>query len=133
MKASWMVLLGLLAPAAFFGWWALGRGPSGGFFRDGIELFVGTDPLDACADTSTVNDERGPAYGEPVSAWPPDFNESAFTDMGDLGALADHWVYLGNPYGVRYDLNANGICDIGDLVALASYWMGTGYDTCTVG
>jgi hypothetical protein len=105
------------------------QGPGVGFFRDSVELFVGTDPLDDCADTPTPNDETGVG----VSPWPPDFNDNGFTDIGDLVALADHWTYLGNPYGIRHDLNANGMCDIGDLVALATYWVGTGYDTCTVG
>jgi hypothetical protein len=101
--------------------------------RDEVEAFIGTDPLDECADTSDFNDERGPAYGEARSPWPPDFNDSGYTDIGDLVALAEHWTYAGKPYGVRYDLNANGFCDIGDLVALATYWVGTGYSTCTVG
>jgi hypothetical protein len=102
-------------------------------FRDEAEAFMGTDPLDECADTSAFNDERGPDYDEPVSPWPPDFNDSGYTDIGDLVALAEHWTYIGNPYGVRYDLNANGFCDIGDLVFLAFHWLGSGYDTCTVG
>jgi len=106
-----------------------GMGPSGGFFRDGIELFVGTDHLDECADTSDPNDETG--VGE--SPWPPDFNDNGMTDIGDLVGLKNHWVPLGNPYGVRYDLNANGMCDIGDLVILKYYWIGSGHDTCTVG
>jgi hypothetical protein len=110
-----------------------GLGPSGGFFRDEVEAFMGSDPLDDCADTNTPNDERGPAYGEPLSPWPPDFNDNGRTDIGDLVLLVNHWVALGNPYGVRYDLNKNGICDIGDLVIFCNYWVGSGYDTCTVG
>jgi hypothetical protein len=106
-----------------------GLGPSGGFFRDGVEAFMGTDPADPCADTTTANDETG--AGE--SPWPPDFNDNGLVDIGDLVGLRYHWVPLGEPYGVRYDLNANGLCDIGDLVALSYYWVGTGYDTCTVG
>jgi hypothetical protein len=102
-------------------------------FTDAAENFMGTDPADDCADNSTPNNERGPAYGEPLSPWPPDFNDNGYTDIGDLVALANHWVPLGNPYGARYDLNANGVCDIGDLVTLATYWPGTGHDTCTVG
>jgi hypothetical protein len=106
-----------------------GQGPSGGFFRDGVETFIGTDPLDPCADTTTANDETG--VGE--SPWPPDFNDNGLVDIGDLVALRNHWVPLGEPYGERYDLNANGLCDIGDLVVLRTYWTGSGYDTCTVG
>jgi hypothetical protein len=106
-----------------------GLGPPPGYFTDSVELFIGTDPQDECADTATFNDETGVG----VSPWPPDFNDNGFTDIGDLIALTDHWTYLGNPYGVRYDLNANGFCDIGDLVALATYYVGSGHDTCTVG
>jgi len=195
---------------------SLGQGPQpAGFFRDAVELFVGTDPADDCADTDTLNNERGPdncpfddnpsqadddgdglgaacdpddgiantdedgdgvdnlpdncpqvsnpgqadadndglgddcddddvnpnpdidgdTYGnqEPLSPWPPDFNDNGETDIGDLVGLKNHWVPLGNPYGVRYDLNANGECDIGDLVILKYYWVGGGHDTCTVG
>jgi branched-chain amino acid transport system substrate-binding protein len=108
---------------------SLGQGPSGGFFRDSVELFMGTDPLDNCADTSAANDETG--VGD--SPWPPDFNDNGLIDIGDLVALRNHWVPLGETYGERYDLNANGLCDIGDLVALRYYWVGSGYDTCTVG
>jgi hypothetical protein len=108
-------------------------GPCCFLFRDDAELFMGTDPYDNCADTATPNNERGPEYGEPLSPWPPDFNDNGRTDIGDLVALKNHWVPLGNPYGPRYDLNANGICDIGDLVVLKLYWVGSGRDTCTVG
>jgi hypothetical protein len=103
------------------------------FLNDRVELFMGTDPQDACADDTTPNNERGPAYGELFSPWPPDFNDNGGTDIGDLVGLADHWVPMGKPYGARYDLNANGFCDIGDLVVLATYWPGTGRSTCTVG
>jgi hypothetical protein len=96
---------------------------------DRVELFIGTDPLDSCADTSAFNDETGVG----VSPWGPDFNDSGYTDIGDLSALADHWTFMAKPYGVRYDLNGNGFCDIGDLVSLATYWPGTGKDKCKVG
>jgi hypothetical protein len=105
------------------------QGAGAGFFRDSVELFIGTDPADACADTSAANDETGAG----VSPWPPDFNDNGLLDIGDLVALRNHWVPLGEQYGVRYDLNANGLCDIGDLVVLRTYWSGSGHDTCTVG
>jgi hypothetical protein len=97
--------------------------PNGGFFRDEAELFIGTDPLDNCADTPEPNDERGPAYGEPLSPWPADFNDDSQVDIGDLVGLRNHWVPMGEPYSIRYDLNANGLCDIGDLVVLKYYWL----------
>lgn len=98
-------------------------------FTDAAEVFMGTDPDDNCADTSTARDEEGGAYSEPLSPWPPDFNDNGFIDIGDLVALSEHWTYHGYPYHHRYDLNANGFCDIGDLSILAEY-MGM---TCTVG
>jgi len=113
-----------------------GKGLREGFpwyFDDWKEDFIGTDPTDNCADTATPMDERGPDYGEPLSPWPPDFNDNGFTDIGDLVGLKNHWVPIGNPYHHRYDLNANGMCDIGDLVLLKTYWIGTGKDKCIVG
>jgi hypothetical protein len=48
------------------------------------ESFIGTDPNDSCADTTTPNDERGLAFGEPLSPWPTDTN-----DNGRLTTIAD--------------------------------------------
>jgi hypothetical protein len=110
-----------------------GAGPAPGFFRDSRELFMGTDPLDECADTATSNDERGPAFGEPLSPWPPDFNDSGKVTSGDLVLFKQHYM---NPamYNVRYDLNASGGPTItsADLVIFKSYYIGSGRDTCTV-
>lgn len=55
---------------------------------DTAEGAVGTDPLDACADTATPNDERGPAFSEPVPPWPPDFNDDRSVTGADLSAVA---------------------------------------------
>jgi hypothetical protein len=96
------------------------------FFSDEVEVFLDTDPTEACPTTAVANDEA-------VDAWPPDFNDNGQTDIGDLVLLKNHWVPLGNPYGARYDLNASGMGDIGDLVILKLYWIGGGYDTCSVG
>jgi len=96
------------------------------YWRDGIELFMGTDPLDECADTATVLDERGPAYGEPLSPWPPDFNDNGRLDIGDLILLRTWWF---GDYSTRYDLNGSGGRDIGDLIVMRTYWP----FECTVG
>jgi hypothetical protein len=85
---------------------SLGQGPSGGFFRDGIELFVGTSPLVAC----------GPG------AWPPDFNDSGRVTSGDLVLFRQHYEPLGGSYNVRYDLNASGAITSGDLVVFKKYY-----------
>jgi len=58
-------------------------------WKDGSEAnFIGTDPLDACADTTTAYDERGPGFGEPVPPWPPDFNDDGSVTGADLSAVA---------------------------------------------
>jgi hypothetical protein len=111
-----------------------GYGSDPGFFRNSRELFMGTDPLDNCADTSTSRDEEGPGAGEPVSPWPPDFNDTGKVTAGDLQLFAMHYNDA-LTYDVRYDLNASGPPKItsGDLQVLAYYYVGSGNDTCTVG
>jgi len=94
------------------------------FFRDGVEIFIGTDPLDDCADTDIPNDETGAG----VSPWPPDFNDTGELDIGDLILLREWWF---GDYSTRYDLNASGGKDIADLIVMRTYWFG--YDTCSVG
>jgi hypothetical protein len=86
------------------------------FWRDGIEKFVGTNPLDNCPNTSTSNDE-------PVDAWPPDFNDSQKVTSGDLQIFALHYNDAAT-YGARYDLNASGGPKItaGDLQIFAIYY-----------
>ncbi|MGD0205509.1 MAG: hypothetical protein ABSB57_03585 [Dehalococcoidia bacterium] len=89
-------------------------------FRDEVEGFVGTDPLDACPDSPSD------------AAWPPDFNNSGAVTSGDLVLFAQHYMDLAT-YSARYDLNASGPPKItsGDLVIFAKYYVGTGHDTCT--
>jgi len=79
------------------------------FFRDTIELFVGTSPLVAC----------GPG------AWPPDFNDSGGVTSGDLVLFRQHYVPLDPSilYDTRYDLNGSEAITSGDLVILAIYWL----------
>jgi subtilisin family serine protease len=105
---------------------SLGQGPGAGFFRDSVELFIGTDPADDCADSDTPNDETG--VGE--SPWGPDFNDTGKATSGDLQLFAQHYVNAAT-YDVRYDLNASGgpKITVGDLVVFAYYYLGS----CTVG
>ena len=107
---------------------SLGLGPApGGFFPNATELFIGTDPEDPCADTSTPNNED-------PDPWPPDFNDTRKVTVGDLVLFSAHY---NNPstYDHRYDLNASGPPTItsGDLVIFTQYYTGNGHDTCTVG
>jgi hypothetical protein len=101
---------------------------AGGFFRDDVELFIGSDPFDACADDTIPNNERGPAYGEPVPAWPPDFNDTGKVTSGDLQLFAQHYASA-EAYDRRYDLNGTGKITTGDLQILATYWQ----MSCSVG
>jgi len=102
--------------------YALGTGA--GYFKDSAELFMNTDPLDDCADTSDPLDETG--VGE--SPWPPDFNDTGELDIGDLILLREWWF---GAYSPRYDLNASGGKDIADLIRMRTYWFD--HDTCSVG
>jgi Tol biopolymer transport system component len=76
------------------------------FFRDDVELFIGTNPLVAC----------GPG------AWPPDFNNSGSVTSGDLVLFRQHYEPLGGLYDARYDLNATGSITSGDLVVFKKYY-----------
>ncbi|MCJ7511281.1 MAG: dockerin type I domain-containing protein [Dehalococcoidia bacterium] len=75
----------------------------GGYFDDNIELFLGTNPLDPCANTTTANDEAD-------DKWPPDFNDDRTANVLDvIMAFGDRMdTCQGNPqYLRRSDLNAD--------------------------
>jgi subtilisin-like proprotein convertase family protein len=84
-------------------------------FADDKELYMGTDPLDAC----------GPG------AWPPDFNDTGRVTVADLQLFSSHYAPRGGTYAARYDLNASGPPKItsADLVIFAKYY----WASCTVG
>ena len=48
-------------------------------FSDYIELYLGTDPVDACPDAITDD------------AWPPDMNNDTRANVLDVLLLAPHW------------------------------------------
>jgi hypothetical protein len=89
-----------------------GRDSSGRpYFRDEVEAFVGTDPLDACAD------------GRSDAAWPPDFNNDRKVGLRDVVELCRH---LGSReasprYSARHDLNADGRIGWQDAQILKRY------------
>ncbi|MGA9350547.1 MAG: thrombospondin type 3 repeat-containing protein [Anaerolineae bacterium] len=58
-----------------------GRGTAAGlgFFRDSVELFMGTDPSDDCSDQPSDAD-----------AWPPDFNASGTVNDADGAWFQQH-------------------------------------------
>ena len=46
-----------------------------------------TVPADACADTLSPNDERGPSFGEPLSPWPPDIDDNRLINLLDVSQV----------------------------------------------
>jgi hypothetical protein len=87
------------------------------------EAFVGTDPADGCADTTTPNDEEGPGVGEPVSPWAPDTNDNRIVQIGDVLAVgAALNTSPPNPnYKARFDWNGNGLVSIQDLLQVGPF------------
>ena len=74
-------------------------------FSDASEAVIGTDVLDRCADTTTPDDERGPAFGEPVSPWPADINDDRFVDIiGDISKVTGAFAQSVPPAPARYDV-----------------------------
>ena len=74
-------------------------------YNDGVELYIGTDPVDACPDDSSDD------------AWPPDINNDASANIADVfqykGKLGKS---AGDPdYVQRLDLNADGAVNIADV------------------
>ncbi len=90
------------------------------------EEFLGTDPLDKCADTPDLFDERGPEYGEPPSPWPPDVNDSGSTTLGDMLAFAPHFLAIAGQhenYWARFDLNGDGKVSLSDVLSIAPFFL----------
>ncbi len=84
------------------------------WFRDEIELFVGTDPLNPCAD-DTVDDN------EADDKWPPDFSDDQAVNIQDRARMVSQ--ILSGLYDQRFDLNADGELNIGDR-AIEVLYMG---------
>ena len=114
---------------------SLGLGdPFGLFFRDEVEAFLaraedpdGLDPLDACADTATANDEDDDKLAV-------DFDDSQSVDGSDVSLFADRFSTekdvpppIGRqPYIERFDIYPTGVSlhkiDGSDVSVLASYF-----------
>jgi len=88
------------------------------------EVFIGTDPDDACADTTTWYDERGPAFGEPLSPWPPDVTDDGRVSLSDFLAFAPSFLKFDpDPaYDPRFDWNASGGVTLSDALSIAPYF-----------
>jgi hypothetical protein len=80
------------------------------WFRDEVEVFIGTNPYDACS---------GPGQ----DAWPPDTNHNAAVDvldvvlfMGHIGSLESDLAYLR-----RLDIDANREINVLDVVRVRPF------------
>lgn len=89
----------------------------GGYFDDSIEVFVGTNPLDPCANTTAANDEAD-------DKWPPDFNDDRVVDVTDYLLLSGRpQVCDDDPqYAQRFDLDANHCIDQEDVNVFLVYF-----------
>ncbi len=84
------------------------------WFRDEIELFVGTDPLNPCAD-DTIDDN------EADDKWPPDFSDDQAVNIQDRARIVSQ--LLSGIYDQRFDLNADGVVNIQDRAIEVLYVM----------
>ncbi len=95
----------------------------------GPESFIGTDPDDRCADDVMPNNERGPAFGEPLSPWPMDINDDRQAGLADI--LSYIPVYLtmtgDGHYNARWDLTADGKIGLADILTYIPFYL----TTCT--
>lgn len=73
-------------------------------FKDWVENYIGTDPLDRCPDS----------LSDP--AWPPDFNNDKVVNSIDYGLFESKWGTTSR----RYDLDADGAVHIFDKSILYS-------------
>jgi hypothetical protein len=106
-------------------------------YTDNVEVRLSTDPQDACGDTTTPYDERGFDYYEPISPWPPDFDDSQIVNIIDLNVLLPpplgSWgATSGDPlYYARRDLVPDGVINMIDLNKVLPPPLGAWGQTCT--
>jgi hypothetical protein len=84
-------------------------------FCDGLEVYLGTDPLDNCSDDPTDD------------AWPLDINNDAIVNLG--GDVNNYAGKLGcsvatNPECQRLDINGDGVISLGGDLSLYVGMMG---------
>ena len=94
-------------------------------FTDTRESFVGTDTIDRCAADTIVNNERGPAFGEPLSPWPSDINDNRTTSLPDILAFSPHFnkVSPDPAYDKRFDLSGtNNTVSLPDILAVSPFF-----------
>jgi hypothetical protein len=95
----------------------------------GPESSIGTDPDLACARTTMANDERGPAFGEPLSPWPVDINDDRKVGLADILSYIPVYLTTGPmpPYNPRYDLNTDNKIGLADILTYVPFYL----TTCT--
>ncbi|MCH8345552.1 MAG: hypothetical protein IIC87_01330 [Chloroflexi bacterium] len=98
-------------------------------FSDGMELFMGTLPLQSCPETAAPHDEA-------LDAWPPDFDDNQSVEINDLlGAGVSFKGSFGSSegdaaYSARFDMNASGEIDITDLLGAGASFKSTFGQSC---
>ena len=118
-------------------WPALQSDADSDSYTDNVEVRLSTDPQDACGDTTTPYDERGFDYYEPISPWPPDFDDSQIVNIIDLNVLLPpplgSWgATSGDPlYYARRDLFPDGVINLIDLNKVLPPPLGAWGQTCT--
>jgi DMSO/TMAO reductase YedYZ molybdopterin-dependent catalytic subunit len=84
--------------------------------NDGIaddkELYIGTDPLDACADQP----------GD-LDAWPPDIDMDTWADVGDVLMFKPVILTTVPPSSPRYDFDMDQSIDVGDILMFKPFIM----------
>jgi hypothetical protein len=83
----------------------------------GAETSIGTDPADACPDTSDPNDEAD-------DKWPPDWDDTQTVNLMDLLPFKPHFntTYPDPLYDVRYDLNTDNAINLMDLLPFKPFF-----------
>ncbi|MEK7573266.1 MAG: CAP domain-containing protein [Patescibacteria group bacterium] len=84
-------------------------------FKNGVESFVGTDPLEKCLRTKTP--------GIPSSAWPPDLTGDNLVNDSDILSFNSRFgakVGAAN-YDKRWNLNMDGLINLQDVLQLNKY------------
>jgi len=91
-------------------------------YSDTVELSVGTDHLDPCADTVTADDEAD-------DKWPPDFNDDQIVNIADVFQVLPP-IFGSNPadpqYSARSDLAPDGVINLTDVFEVLPPIFGTG-------
>jgi hypothetical protein len=80
-------------------------------FASNAELYVGTDPLRACASTATAGDET-------VDAAPNDFNDNRAVNVTDVLALKPSFNISVPPASPRFDIVPSKAVNISDILAM---------------